>query len=451
MKNIIIIGASDAGISAALRAKEINPEITPVIVESSGFPNFSICGLPYYISKDVTDWKNLAHRTKEEIGSQGINLLTEHNAKSVNTGQKQLTIAGRNGEILTMDYDKLIIATGGISLRPSIPGIHHPGVFFLRWVPESIAIDKYITENNPKSALIIGAGYIGMEMSEALAKRGIKVTVVEFLESVLPSVDADIGNKIRDMLIKNGISIYNNISVESITVNRNENHLFIKGSRNFEILTDMVLVSAGSSPNAGLGQFAGLNTGIKGAFKVNLKMETNIPDIYAAGDCVETWHRLLQKYTYMPLGTTAHKQGRIAGENSAGGNAEFAGSLGTQSVKIFDHIAARTGLNEKEAAQAGFQPVSADLETWDHKVYYPGAEKIFIRVTADKKTKRLLGAQILGAHKTEVSKRIDIFAVALYHGLTVGEFSNYDLSYTPPLSSPWDPVQMAVQNIEKIL
>ena len=449
MKNIVIIGASDAGISAALRIKEIKPEIIPTIISADSFPNFSICGLPYYISSEVKKWENLAHRTADEIKNAGINLLLEHTAQSIDTGKKQLTIAAKEGDLKTKGYDKLIIATGGLSVKPDIPGLNHPGIFFLRWIPESIAIDEYIKKQKPETAVIIGAGYIGMEISEALTRRGIKVTVVEFLESVLPSVDTDIGNKIRIMLMKNGISIYNGISVHSI--DKTNGKLVIKGSDNFEISGDMVLVSVGSAPNALLGQSIGVNTGIKGAFKVNLKMETNIPDVYAAGDCVETWHTLLQKYVYLPLGTTAHKQGRIAGENAAGRDAEFAGSLGTQSVKIFDMVAARTGLNEKEAAQAGIKPVSADLETWDHKVYYPGAEKLFIRVTADRTSKKLLGAQILGSYKTEVSKRIDIFATALYHGITVREFSNYDLSYTPPLSSPWDPVQMAVQNIEKKL
>ena len=180
-------------------------------------------------------------------------------------------------------------------------------------------------------------------------------------------------------------------------------------------------------------------------------METNIPDVYAAGDCVETWHRILKSYTYLPLGTIAHKQGRIAGENAVGGNKEFAGTLGTQSVKIFDKVVARTGLNENEALKAGFQPVSADFETWDHKVYYPPAEKLYIRVIADQKTGKIVGAQMFGAYKTEVSKRIDIFGAAIFHETTVNQFSDYDLSYTPPLSSPWDPVQMAVQNLEKKL
>jgi NADPH-dependent 2,4-dienoyl-CoA reductase/sulfur reductase-like enzyme len=334
-------------------------------------------------------------------------------------------------------------------LKPKISGIDHPGVFFLRWMPDCFAIDEFINKRNPKTAVIIGAGYIGMEMSEALTKRGVKVTVVEFAESVMPSVDVDFGIKIREMLTQNGITVNNNITIESI--DKIGNQLIVKGTNHFETATDMVLVAVGSVPNTTLGQSIRIDTGIKGAFKVNLKMETNIPDVYAAGDCVETWHRILKSYTYLPLGTIAHKQGRIAGENAVGGNKEFAGTLGTQSVKIFDKVVARTGLNENEAIKAGFQPVSVDFETWDHKVYFPPADKIYIRVTADQKTKKILGAQMLGTFKTEVSKRLDIFAIAIFHGITVNEFSDYDLSYTPPLSSPWDPVQMAVQNLEKKL
>jgi len=449
MKNLVIIGGSDAGISAALRAREIDPEIRPTMIVADNFPNFSICGLPYYISHDVTHWKNLAHRTREDVEKEGINLLLEHTAQSINTQSKQVTITDKTGTLKSLNYDKLIIGTGAISMRPNIPGLNHPGVFFLRWIPDSIAIDEHIKKHSPKTAVIIGAGYIGMEMSEALTKRGLTVSIVEFADSVMPSFDADFGNRIRDMLIHNGILVYNKIAVESI--NTIDKRLVVKGTGNLELPADMVLVSVGSVPNTALGQSIGINTGTKGAFKVNLKMETNIPDVYAAGDCAETWNRILQKYTYLPLGTVAHKQGRIAGENATGGSREFSGSLGTQSVKVFDKVIARTGLNEKEARDAGFQPVSTDFETWDHKVYYPPAEKLYIKVTADRTTKRILGAQMLGAYKTEVSKRIDIFATAIYHGIMVNEFSNYDLSYTPPLSSPWDPVQMAVQMIEKEL
>lgn len=194
-----------------------------------------------------------------------------------------------------------------------------------------------------------------------------------------------------------------------------------------------------------LGAAAGIATGIKGALCVNRRMETNLPDIYAAGDCVETWHRLLGHYSYLPLGTTAHKQGRIAGENAVGGNREFAGSLGTQVVKLFDVVAARTGLRHAEAGKAGFDPLTAETTVWDHKAYYPGARELHLRVTGDRKTGQLLGAQLLGHADSEVSKRADVFAAALYQGMLVEELNDVDLSYTPPLSSPWDPVQMVAQ------
>jgi NADPH-dependent 2,4-dienoyl-CoA reductase/sulfur reductase-like enzyme len=447
MEKIIIIGGSDAGISSALRAKELSPEIIPTLIIADKYPNFSICGLPYYISREVPSWENLAHRTKKELENSGTELLLDTTAQSINVQTKQVNTVDKSGTKKILSYDKLILGTGAVSMKPKIPGINNPGVFFLRWIPDSFLIDEFIKIMNSKSAVIIGAGYIGMEMSEALTRRGINVSLVEFADTVMPSVDTVFGEKIKDTLLHNGIMIYNKITVESI--NTAGDKLIVKGTGNLELSTDMVLVAVGSIPNTLLGQSIGIETGIKGAFKVNNKMETCIPDIFAAGDCAETLHKILQTYTYLPLGTVAHKQGRIAGENAVGGNREFAGSLGTQSVKLFDKVIARTGLNEKEAWEVGFNPVSADFETWDHKQYYSPSNKIYIRVIADKNTQRLLGAQMIGTYKTEVSKRIDIFAAALYHDMIVPDFSNYDLSYTPPLSTPWDPVQMAVQNLEK--
>ena len=449
MENLIIIGGSDAGISSALRALELDPKIMATMIVADNYPNFSICGLPYYISHDVSYWKNLAHRTKDEIENEGIRLFLENQAYSIDAQNKTVTMVHKSGSNKVLDYDKLILGTGAVSVRPKIQGIDHSGVFFLRWIPDAFAIDEYIKNHNPQKAIIIGGGYIGMEMSEALSHRGLKVTVVEFFDSVMPSVDVGLGIKIKDLLVSNGITVYNKIAIESI--DKNGEILIVKGTNGFEFQADLVLVSVGCIPNTELGRSIGISTGVKGAFKVNQKMETNIPDVYAAGDCAETWNKIFQKYTYLPLGTVAHKQGRVAGENAVGGNREFAGSLGTQSVKIFDKVIARTGLNEKEAIDSGFKPVSIDFETWDHKVYYPSAEKIYLKVIADRITKRILGAQMLGAYKTEVSKRIDIFATAIYHEMTVQDFSSYDLSYTPPLSSPWDPVQMAVQKLEKIM
>ena len=210
-------------------------------------------------------------------------------------------------------------------------------------------------------------------------------------------------------------------------------------------VADMVLVATGVRPETTLAASAGVELGRWGAIRVNKAMETNVPHIYAAGDCVETWHHVLDQYVYLPLGSTAHKQGRVAGENAAGGHREFAGTLGTQAVKVFDLVAARTGLRDAEAAAAGFDPLTVEIETWDHKVYYPGATRMHVRITGDRQTGRLLGAQIVGHRGAEVSKRVDVFATALFHKMKIDALNDVDLSYTPPLSSPWDPVQMSAQ------
>ncbi len=449
MTNLIAIGGSDAGISAAFRAKELDPKITPTVVVDDDFPNFSICGLPYYISHEVEDWRKLAHRTKEEIENEGIRLLLGRRVTSVDTKAKQVTMIDSSGTVSHLEYDKLVLGTGALSLRPRMAGLDNPGVFLLRTLPDSFAIEGFIERKAPRNAVIVGGGYIGMEMCEAFTRRGINVTVVEYTGSVMTSIDADFSRLIRDTLTGNGVTVHTGIGVEAIDAKGDE--LVVQGSDGFSLPADLVLVAIGAIPNTALGRSFGVETGVKGAFKVNRRMETNLPDVYAAGDCAETWHRILEENVYMPLGTVAHKQGRVAGENAMGHATEFAGTLGTQSVKVFDKVVARTGLNEKEAANAGFQPVTADFETWDHKVYYPPAHKLYIRVTADRGTGRLLGAQMIGGYGTEVSKRIDIFAVAIGHGATVGEFLNYDLSYTPPLSSPWDPVQGAVQRLQQVL
>ncbi len=443
MKHLVIIGGSDAGISAALRAREIDPSVEPTMVLADNYPNFSICGLPFYLSGEVADWKNLAHRTRDEIEQAGIRLLPGHRAEAIDSPAKIVRLVDGEGRVKELPYDRLVIGTGAESIKPDVEGIDLPGVFLLRWMEDSFAVHKRFTENNPRSALIVGGGYIGMEMVDALSLRGLSVTVVEFAETVLTTVDSSLGLRVGAELERHDVRVATGIGIQSIEA-EGEN-LVVKGTNGFKSDADLVIVAVGCRPSASLAGKAGIQTGLKGAVKVDRRMQTNVPDIYAAGDCAETWHRLLNDYTYLPLGTTAHKQGRIAGENAAGGNREFAGSLGTQAVKIFDLVAARTGFRDMEARQAGFDPFTDEFESWDHKVYYPGAEKMIVRITGDRSTGRLLGAQILGHRSSEVSKRIDICAAALFNNMTVEELSDLDLSYTPPLSSPWDPVQMAAQ------
>lgn len=280
-------------------------------------------------------------------------------------------------------------------------------------------------------------------MADALTVRGLEVTLIGKAKAVLPTVDADLGALVDAEFRRHGVEVVNETQIHSIKAEGSR--LRLTASSGFEKTADLVLVAVGVKPATHLAADAGIPTGKRGAIRVNRGMKTEVEDIYAAGDCVETWHRLLNRYTYLPLGTTSHKQGRVAGENAVGGNREFQGSVGTQVVKVFDLAIARTGLREAGAKEAGFDPFTSEVKVRDHKAYYPGAHEMHIRVTGDKRTGRLLGAQIVGHWRAQVAKRVDIFAAALFSGLKVDEISDLDLSYTPPLSSPWDPVQVAGQ------
>ncbi|MEY2343309.1 FAD-dependent oxidoreductase [Acidithiobacillus sp. IBUN Pt1247-S3] len=443
IKHLLIIGGSDAGISAALRARELAPAWQVTIATADRYPNFSICGIPYFLSGEVGDAANLAHRKAADIKALGIELLLDHTVESIDPVAHCATTRDKSGRVAQHGYDKLVIATGAASVRPPLSGLDLPGVFLLRWMDDAFAFQKHLEKVSPRTIAIAGGGYIGLEMAEALTRRGIQVTVIEMAPSVMTTVDPDLGQLVGAELQRNGVRVATGQAISSIGIDGDV--LQIEGPNNFRCTADMVLVAVGARPETEIALAAGIELGFKGALKVNRRMETNVPDIYAAGDCVETWHRITQSNAYLPLGTTAHKQGRIAGENAVGGDRIFEGSLGTQSVRVFDYVIARTGFHARDAANAGFAPLSVDYVAWDHKVYYPGAKEMTIRVTADQFTQRLLGAQIIGRYGTEVSKRIDIFAAAIYHGMNVEAFNDLDLSYTPPLSSPWDPVQMAAQ------
>ncbi|MFP4372208.1 MAG: FAD-dependent oxidoreductase [Halanaerobium sp.] len=446
MQKVIIVGASDVGISAALRIRELDQNVRPLVIADNNFPNYSICGIPFYIGGEVKKVTDLAHRKQSDIEAAGIDLKLNTEVTAIKPEQKIIEAVSENGEELKLEYDKLVLGTGGRHIKPDIEGINLPGVFFMRWMDECLEFDNYLKEEKPEEALIVGGGYVGLEMAEALIRRGQKVTLVEFLDNVLNTVDLSLRKEVEIMMQKKGVDIITATAVEKIE--NQTGSLLVKGSNGFEKEVDTVLVSVGTRPNTELGKEAGINTGFKKAFEVNRKMETNLKDIYAGGDCAETLNYITGKYNYYALGTVAHKHGRIIGSNICGLETEFEGVIGTQSLKLFDHVIARTGLNEKEAAANSFEPISVEIEADDHKHYYPESVKLKIKVTADTETERILGAQIMGEKKAEISKRIDIFAAAIYNQLTVNEFSQLDLSYTPPLSSPWDPVQTAVQQLE---
>ena len=433
----LIIGGSDAGISAALRAREVNPNAEVALLLEDEFPNYSICGLPFFLSGETPDWKTLAHRTEFE----GISIYRKHRAHRIDAVAK-IVEASVDGRQVRFAYDKLLIGTGARPVRPKIEGWNLPGVFLLHTMEDSFDLREYLETANPRRAIIVGAGYLGLEMADALTHRGIEVVVASRTPTVLATVDPAFGELVQEELERHGVVVHTGVEIDSIA--SRDNRLRVNG-KNFEEECDLVLIAVGVTPNVELGVEIGVATGVKGALQVNRRMETTIPDIYAAGDCGETWHRLLGRNTYLPLGTTAHKQGRVAGENAVGGEREFAGSLGTQVVKLFNLVIARTGFRQDEARSEELDAVTTEVAVNDHKAYYPGATTIRCQVTGHAKTGRLLGAQIMGTWGAEISKRNDIFAAALFNEMTVDRVLDFDLSYTPPLSSPWDPVQMACQ------
>lgn len=451
--HLVAIGGSDAGISAALRARELDPSVDVTVVVADAYPNFSICGIPYYFSGEVSPWQSLAHRTHADLEATGMRLRLDTLATAIDVPGRRLSLSDGDGHVSTLEYDELVVGTGALPSTAGITGLDDlgpsDGVHVLHSMGDTFALDRFLEEAHPERAIIVGAGYVGLEMAEALTVRGLAVTQLQRGPEVLSTLDPELGALVHTELTRHGVDVRPNSRVTSVA--RADRGLAVTGMRQgapFTEVADLVLVVVGVRPNTKLLAETGAQLGAGGAVVVDESMRTGVPHVFAAGDGVVTHHRLLG-VTYLPLGTTAHKQGRVAGENALGGSARFAGSLGTQVVKVFDLVAARTGLREHEASPAGFTPVSSTAVADDHKAYYPGAQPITIRVTGDDGSGRLLGAQLVGARGTETAKRVDTFATALHHGMTIGEISDLDLSYTPPFGSPWDAVQIATQRWER--
>lgn len=441
--HVAIVGGSDAGIEAARRCLELDPQTQVSLLVADAFPNFSICGIPYHVSGEVQDWRNLAHRKADDLDRLGITLRLDHTVTGLDVPGGALSFSHheRPGSLA---YDRLILATGATPRRPPITGLDTlratDGVHVLHTMPETFALTGTVDQLPPGStAMIVGAGYVGLEMAEALTTRGLRVVVVEQLPQVLPrTLDPELAASVERRLIDQGVDVRCNSTVEAIEPAEGGLDVVLGRER---LRAGLVLVAAGVDPVTELAVEAGLELGAAGAIAVDRQMRTSIDGVWAAGDCVHTHHRLLDEPGYLPLGTTAHKQGRVAGDNVMGGSLEYAGTLGTQAVKLFDRVAAATGLRDAEARAAGFDPLTVQVDVDDHKAYYPGATKLALRLTGDRGTGQLLGGQLLGSYGAEVSKRIDVLAAAIHNANAVAELADLDLSYTPPLGSPWDAVQ----------
>lgn len=443
-RRIVVVGGDAAGMSAASKAKRIDPEIEVIVLEKGPHISYAACGIPYYIGGVVDDWHKLIVMTPETArDSRGIDVRSFCEAEAVDPVKR--AVYGHNlktGEPFELIYGKLVLATGARPRIPNIEGMDLPGVFTMRSIDDGIAIKEYIETHRPKQAVVVGGGYIGLEMVEAFTRNGIKVTVIEQLDRVMVSVDEEIAKMVEDELKANDVDFLLRTSLSSIKKCKTGGlELFLAGGPG-KLTTEMVLISVGVQANAELAKNAGARIGKSGAIRVNEKMETTLPDIYAAGDCAEHKHLISGRNTYIPLAPVANKGGRIAGENAAGGNLEFPGIIGTSITKIFDLEVARTGLSYRDISETVFTKVKQISITEKAKAkYFPGTEDVTINLIAEQRTLRLLGAQILG--RSGSGKKIDVFAVAITKGMTLHEISNLDLAYAPPFSPVYDPMIIA--------
>ncbi len=442
---LVVIGGVAAGMSAAARAKRRNKNLDITVYEKSGYVSYGACGLPYFIKGDIPTAAKLVVRTPEQFAKQGIKALVHHEVIDVDVTEHTVTVKNlATGDVFSDSWDELLITTGAVAVRPPIPGLDLPGIFTLRTVEDGIAIKNWIAKKHPWQAVVVGGGYIGLEMAEALAANGMYVDVVEMLPQVLPNMDADMAALVQEELSSHGVTVHLDSPVRGFEGDGRVQRV-IAGNKTLE--ADIVLFSVGARANIPLAEKAGVAIGATGAIAVDDHQRTTVPHVWAAGDVAEAWHRVLNQPAYIPLGTTANKQGRVAGTNIAGGDAAFAGIVGTAVVKVFDLEVARTGLSEREALQAGFDAASVAIKAPARAHYMPTHPPIHVKLVFEKGSKRLLGGQMVG--EEGVSKRIDVIAAALHNGWTVSDLAQLDLSYAPPFAPVWDPILVAANVASK--
>lgn len=441
---LVVIGGVAGGMSAAARAKRVNPDLEVIVLERDPHVSYGACGIPYFLAGLVPDAERLIVYTPEYFRRErGIDVRTNTEAVEIRPTERTVLARDRmSGATEKIAYDRLILATGATPIRPALPGIQLENIFVLRSLNDGLRIHRALVEERPQHALILGAGYIGLEMAEALRMRGLQVTVVEALDHVLGQTELEISRIVEEELSAHDVRLLlttRAVGFEGDARGRVREVITDSGER---LAADLVLIGIGIRPNVRLAEEAGIALGPTGAIAVDERQETNITGIFAAGDCCETKHLVTGRPTWIPLGPAANKQGRVAGDNAAGRRATFAGVVGTAVVKVFDLEVARTGLSLQEALAAGFKAKKVSITASSRAGYYPGAQPITLALIFDEATHRLLGAQMVG--REGVAKRIDVFATALHARMTLEEMSQLDLSYAPPFAPVWDPILTAV-------
>jgi len=443
---VVIIGGDAAGMSAASKIRRVNPDRNLLVLERTDHTSYSACGMPYYIGGLIGDVNSLIARSPEVFRDKyAIDVLTRHEVIAIDPKAQRVTIRNDKRNDISEPFDQLLIATGARPFCPDVPGAGVKGIFGLSTLISGIRVKEFIRQNNPRKAVVVGGGYIGLEMAEALVRQKLEVSLVQRGREVMGTLDPDIGALVSEALREIGVNLYLKEELKAFESTNGKVKAVITDQRTLP--ADLVILGMGVQPNSELAKDAGIELGVRNAIKVDDQMRTGTANIWAAGDCVATMHRLTGQPFYVALGTVANKQGVIAGTNLAGGNARFPGVVGTAVSKICKVEVARTGLQEKELQKLGSNYATATIKTKTRAGYYPGSGAITVKLIGERGSGRLLGAQIVGMEGA--AKRIDIIATALTAGMTVADLIDLDLSYAPPFSPVWDPVQTAARQLLK--
>jgi len=447
---VVIVGGVAGGATAAARIRRLDEQAEIVVFERSGFISYANCGLPYYIGGVIEDPEELTLQTPESFFSRfRILIKVHHEVTAIHPDRKTVSVKNlATGEAFEERYDKLLLSPGAKPVWPNLPGTDSDKLFTLRTVEDTFRIKEFINENKPKSAVMMGGGFIGLEVAENLRELGMDVTIVQRPKQLMNPFDADMASFIHAEVRKHGVKLALGYSVEGFAETDGGVDVLLKDHA--PLHADMVILAIGVTPESALAKEAGLALGIKGSILVNDRMETSDQDIYAVGDAVQVKHSVTGEDALIALAGPANKQGRIAADNICGGDSRYSGSQGSSVIKIFDMTAAATGINETNAKKTGLDVDTVILSPMSHAGYYPGGKLITMKVVFEKETYRLLGAQIVGYEG--VDKRIDVLATAIHAGLKATQLKDLDLAYAPPYSSAKDPVNMAgfmIDNISK--
>ena len=438
---IVVIGAQAAGLGAATAARKINRQVNITVLERSIYASSSPCGLPYFIGGEIQEVAKLTFAEPNIIRDRmGIDLRLKHRVLAIDAEAKSLTCLDMNeNSEYELEYDRLILAMGASPKVPPVEGLEAMGVFTLRNIGDAVNIKRYIEMDSPRRAVVVGAGYIGLEMAEALTRLGLEVSVLEMLPQILASMDSDMAGIVRRHLEKNGVKVLTDSALESVIQDENGRVTSVRANGE-GVEAELVILALGVAPNVELAKAAGIAIGQCGAVDTDDHQRTSAPDVFAAGDCCQARHILTGREVCMPLATVAEKQAKVAGENAAGGDASFAGVLGTSISGAFGLVFASTGLTAQAAKKLGIEALAQGFMGHSHAAYYPNPKPLKLKVVFEPRTGKLLGAQAVG--EEGVVARINALIAAIHAGLSVKDLTQLDLPYAPPFGASWDPIHI---------